>query len=233
MRSSTRSSARRTSVTSARCFPSGDEQYRGASSLDLLWEAYREVREAGWELVNADCVLVGEEPRIGDVRDEMCAAAREQRSASSRGAIDRACDDDRRPRLHGPRRGARGAGRGAPAAMKVVRYADRPDLMERRFEELTQPTFPAYMNENEPGNLYWDRLYTDFPDFQVALVDGDELLAEAHAIPLPWDGSLEDLPSGWDEGFVRGMTSDRPHTRSWRSRSASRRASRGGSSRAG
>ena len=68
------------------------------------------------------------------------------------------------------------------------------------------------MNENEPGNLYWDRLYTDFPDFQVALVDGDDLLAEAHAIPLPWDGTLEDLPSGWDEGFTRGMTSDRPHT---------------------
>jgi 2-C-methyl-D-erythritol 2,4-cyclodiphosphate synthase len=52
-------------------FPSGDEQYRGAASLDLLWEAYREVREAGWELVNADCVLVGEEPRIGEMRDEM------------------------------------------------------------------------------------------------------------------------------------------------------------------
>jgi 2-C-methyl-D-erythritol 2,4-cyclodiphosphate synthase len=52
-------------------FPSGDEQYRGASSLDLLWEAYREVREAGWELVNADCVLIGEEPRIGPFRDEM------------------------------------------------------------------------------------------------------------------------------------------------------------------
>lgn len=53
-------------------FPSDDEQYRGASSLDLLWEAYRKVRDAGWELVNADCVLVGEEPRIGPVRDEMC-----------------------------------------------------------------------------------------------------------------------------------------------------------------
>ena len=52
-------------------FPSGDEQYRGASSLDLLWEAYREVREAGWGLVNADCVLVGEEPRIGEIRGEM------------------------------------------------------------------------------------------------------------------------------------------------------------------
>jgi 2-C-methyl-D-erythritol 2,4-cyclodiphosphate synthase len=53
-------------------FPSSDEQYRGASSLDLLWEAYREVRENDWSLVNADCVLVGEAPRIGDVRAEMC-----------------------------------------------------------------------------------------------------------------------------------------------------------------
>jgi len=54
-------------------FPSGDERYRGASSLDLLRDAYRGVRAAGWELVNADCVLVGEEPRIGDVREEMSA----------------------------------------------------------------------------------------------------------------------------------------------------------------
>ncbi len=52
-------------------FPSEDDQYRGASSLDLLWEAYREVKDAGFELVNADCVLVGEEPRIGAVREEM------------------------------------------------------------------------------------------------------------------------------------------------------------------
>jgi hypothetical protein len=96
--------------------------------------------------------------------------------------------------------------------MNVVRYADRADLMERRFEELSRPTFPEYMNQSEVADLYWDRLYTDFADFQVALVDGDELLAEAHAVSLPWDGTLEDLPSGWEEGFERGMTSDRRHT---------------------
>jgi 2-C-methyl-D-erythritol 2,4-cyclodiphosphate synthase len=52
-------------------FPSGDERFRGADSLDLLREAYRRVREAGWQLVNADCVLVGEEPKIASHRVEM------------------------------------------------------------------------------------------------------------------------------------------------------------------
>jgi len=52
-------------------FPSNDERYRGARSLGLLGDAYLTVREAGFELVNADCVLVGEEPRIAPYRDEM------------------------------------------------------------------------------------------------------------------------------------------------------------------
>lgn len=52
-------------------FSSDDEQFRGVDSLDLLAEAYRRVMEAGFELVNADCILVGEEPRIAPHRDEM------------------------------------------------------------------------------------------------------------------------------------------------------------------
>jgi 2-C-methyl-D-erythritol 2,4-cyclodiphosphate synthase len=52
-------------------FPSDDERWRGADSLGLLRDAYARVRETGWELVNADCVLVGQEPRIAAHRDEM------------------------------------------------------------------------------------------------------------------------------------------------------------------
>ncbi len=94
--------------------------------------------------------------------------------------------------------------------MKLVRYAERPDLRARRHEELSGATFPEYMHHSEVGNRYWGRLYSDFPDFQVALVEGDDLLAEAHALPLPWDGTLADLPSGWESGFARGMTSEGP-----------------------
>jgi 2-C-methyl-D-erythritol 2,4-cyclodiphosphate synthase len=52
-------------------FPSSDAGLRGVSSLALLTEAYAQVRAAGWRLVNADCVLVGEEPRIAPHREEM------------------------------------------------------------------------------------------------------------------------------------------------------------------
>jgi 2-C-methyl-D-erythritol 2,4-cyclodiphosphate synthase len=52
-------------------FPSGDERWHDADSLDLLRDAYAQVRRAGFALVNADCVLIGEEPRIADHRDEM------------------------------------------------------------------------------------------------------------------------------------------------------------------
>jgi 2-C-methyl-D-erythritol 2,4-cyclodiphosphate synthase len=54
-------------------FPSDDDRSRGADSLELLAQAYGRVREAGWKLVNADCVLVGEAPRIAPHRDAMRA----------------------------------------------------------------------------------------------------------------------------------------------------------------
>ena len=54
-------------------FPSGDTRWEGASSLDLLRRAAADVRGAGWDVVNADCVLIGEEPRIAPRREEMRA----------------------------------------------------------------------------------------------------------------------------------------------------------------
>jgi 2-C-methyl-D-erythritol 2,4-cyclodiphosphate synthase len=52
-------------------FPSDGSTPEGVDSLELLTEAYRRVRAAGFELVNADCVLIGQEPRIAPRREEM------------------------------------------------------------------------------------------------------------------------------------------------------------------
>jgi 2-C-methyl-D-erythritol 2,4-cyclodiphosphate synthase len=52
-------------------FPSDDDAFDGISSLLLLSRAYGQIREGGYELVNADCILIGERPRIADRRGEM------------------------------------------------------------------------------------------------------------------------------------------------------------------
>jgi GNAT superfamily N-acetyltransferase len=85
--------------------------------------------------------------------------------------------------------------------MEVVRYADRPDLRERRRDTLNQ--FPEYMNHNAMGSKYWGRLYEDFPQFQLALVEDGDLVGEVHALTLPLAG--DELPRGWDDAFERGM----------------------------
>jgi 2-C-methyl-D-erythritol 2,4-cyclodiphosphate synthase len=52
-------------------FPSDGATPKGISSLDLLRDALGRVRDAGYVVVNADCVLIGEEPRIAATRPEM------------------------------------------------------------------------------------------------------------------------------------------------------------------
>jgi 2-C-methyl-D-erythritol 2,4-cyclodiphosphate synthase len=55
-------------------FPSDDGTPPGVSSLVLLEDAYARVRADRWELVNADCVFIGQEPRIAPMRDDMRTA---------------------------------------------------------------------------------------------------------------------------------------------------------------
>jgi 2-C-methyl-D-erythritol 2,4-cyclodiphosphate synthase len=76
-------------------FPSSEETPVGVSSLLLLERTMAVVREGGWELVNADCIFVGEEPRIGPRRDEMRAALAQAVGADVERVTVRATTTDR------------------------------------------------------------------------------------------------------------------------------------------
>ncbi len=52
-------------------FSSADPGLKGADSVELLASAWAQVRAAGWRVVNADVVLIGEEPRLAPHRDAM------------------------------------------------------------------------------------------------------------------------------------------------------------------
>jgi 2-C-methyl-D-erythritol 2,4-cyclodiphosphate synthase len=52
-------------------FPSDDPSLAGSDSIGLLRRAWAAVEEAGWRLVNAQVVLIGQEPRLAPHREAM------------------------------------------------------------------------------------------------------------------------------------------------------------------
>jgi 2-C-methyl-D-erythritol 2,4-cyclodiphosphate synthase len=54
-------------------FPDTDAAYEGADSLELLRRVGELMREGGWTLVDADCVIVAQAPKLSPYRETMRA----------------------------------------------------------------------------------------------------------------------------------------------------------------
>ena len=52
-------------------FPDTDPRYRGIDSSGLLREAVRVVRERGWGVVNVDCTVFAQRPKLSALKREM------------------------------------------------------------------------------------------------------------------------------------------------------------------
>jgi 2-C-methyl-D-erythritol 2,4-cyclodiphosphate synthase len=55
-----------------RHFPDTAAEFKGADSFVLLAEATRRVREAGWAVVNVDCTIVAQAPKMAPHIPAMC-----------------------------------------------------------------------------------------------------------------------------------------------------------------
>lgn len=55
-------------------FPDTDERYKGVSSLELLAEVKKLLDGKGYSIVNIDTVVVLEEPKLSQYRDQMILA---------------------------------------------------------------------------------------------------------------------------------------------------------------
>jgi hypothetical protein len=91
-------------------------------------------------------------------------------------------------------------------AVVAVRFSENPVLWER-IGGLSAEVWPEYNRHGDVLNQFWRRLYEVFPDYQFVLYDQDidEVLAEAHTIPVAWDGTVEDLGPGIDASIVAGF----------------------------
>jgi len=94
----------------------------------------------------------------------------------------------------------------------VHTHAERPDLAERA-AGLGDEFWPEYNRHGDVTNAYWHEMRTRFPALQFTLVDDEtgELAAEGHTLAIPWDGTVEGLPAGFDGIFEPGL-SDAPKT---------------------
>lgn len=54
-------------------FPDTDSVNKGRDSADMLAQAFSKVAEAGWDIVNLDCVVLAERPKLLPHRQAICA----------------------------------------------------------------------------------------------------------------------------------------------------------------
>lgn len=88
-----------------------------------------------------------------------------------------------------------------PPGHRLVTVAEDPSLRAPMGEH-NVAVWPEFMLHDPVADRLWDRLFTTWPEFQVALLAPDGSVVAAHnSAPLRWDGMDDGLPHGWDAQF--------------------------------
>jgi 2-C-methyl-D-erythritol 2,4-cyclodiphosphate synthase len=61
-----------------RLFPAGEPKYAGAASLEMLSATVKAVKDAGYRVVNVDCTIIAQEPRLQPYLEKMQGNLAEQ-----------------------------------------------------------------------------------------------------------------------------------------------------------
>ena len=88
---------------------------------------------------------------------------------------------------------------------RLVTLAEKPSLAEQ-VRLLSLEAWPEFLQHDAVCGQLWRSLFSIFAHFQLILCDADETVrAVGHTIPVAWDGSCLDLPSGIDGVLERGV----------------------------
>ncbi|MDN4524087.1 non-ribosomal peptide synthetase [Fictibacillus fluitans] len=89
--------------------------------------------------------------------------------------------------------------------LKMFTYQQMPNLQES-MNALHRQAWPEYFLGDRVMVENWPKLYKRFPDYQFSIIREDgEIAAVGNTVPVQWDGSVEQLPNGWDEGLLQGL----------------------------
>ncbi|MEV6606067.1 GNAT family N-acetyltransferase [Kutzneria sp. NPDC051319] len=89
--------------------------------------------------------------------------------------------------------------------MQIVTTRDRLDLTGDAMAPL-RAAWPTFALHDPVSIEYRDAFEACFPQYDVLLVDNDQVLANAAAVALRWNGSVATLPAGYDGAVVQSVT---------------------------
>lgn len=92
--------------------------------------------------------------------------------------------------------------------MRYHSLAERPDLVEAFWS--MENDWPVFMGQDPVAATRYNRAVAMFPELHLVAMDGADVVARVHAVPISWPGA-EQLPDrGWDWALESGV--DQPET---------------------
>lgn len=89
--------------------------------------------------------------------------------------------------------------------LAVKTFNERSDRLDDNWRILREG-WAEFMLNDSVANVYFERLYADFPDFQFMLYAGDTVVATCNSIPVIWDLDPAHLyDAGWDWALESGF----------------------------
>jgi GNAT superfamily N-acetyltransferase len=91
------------------------------------------------------------------------------------------------------------------AELEVVVSADRPDLGEQ-LTTVFRPVWPEFIFHDPIDAEYLSQAEAFFPQYNLLVLDGQDIVTGGWGVPIRWNGTAGDLPDGYDDALVRAVT---------------------------
>lgn len=89
--------------------------------------------------------------------------------------------------------------------LEVVTVAERHDL-DKQAEEALRTVWPEFIFHDPVHEEYVGRVEEFFQRYDVLLLDEGRVVAGGWGVPIRWDGTVSELPDGYDGALVSAIT---------------------------
>ena len=89
--------------------------------------------------------------------------------------------------------------------LEIVRTAERHDLDEQA-RDAFRPGWPEFIFHDPVSSEHLGRVETYFPQYDVLLLDEDQVVAGGWGVPIRWNGTIGTLPDGYDGALISAVT---------------------------